>query len=236
MNGEIIKTPFLEGTESCHGLLWYRICTSVEHLNDLFKRRSLYLLKIGIYSSFLLPKLSFKSNLELQNLKITNLLLRIKPIEQILTEVLSLLKIGVKASGCVQGWTMDHSVKDQLPTEENPDPQFSIVNDNLKLAIKSMNNGEIAEPEARPNLWSKPMSNWARLHFTGFKIHHTTEKTWMRNADIHMDNWQFSDNARAYVIKASAPVIGIVCDSLSEICINRRKKNFFEILKGEIKL
>lgn len=36
--------------------------------------------------------------------------------------------------------------------------------------------------EDRPNLWSVDPNNWAVQHFDNWKIHHTYEKNWIRNA------------------------------------------------------
>ena len=36
--------------------------------------------------------------------------------------------------------------------------------------------------EERPNLWSAQPNNWAVQHFDNWKIHHTYEKNWIRNA------------------------------------------------------
>jgi len=56
--------------------------------------------------------------------------------------------------------------------------------------------------EKRPNQWSVPEGNWAVMHFDNWKIHHTYEKNWIRNALILMDGWQFSDNQRGWIIKS----------------------------------
>ena len=51
--------------------------------------------------------------------------------------------------------------------------------------------------------WAKPWGNWALHYLQDWKIHHTWEKNWARNGEIHMDGWQFSDNTRGYIIKSS---------------------------------
>lgn len=51
--------------------------------------------------------------------------------------------------------------------------------------------------------WAKPWGNWAWHYLQDWKIHHTWEKNWARNGEIHMDGWQFSDNTRGYIIKSS---------------------------------
>ena len=56
--------------------------------------------------------------------------------------------------------------------------------------------------DTRPDFWSKPHGNWAKHYFPGWKIHHTGVN-WMRNGEVHMDQWQFSDNRRAYQIKSA---------------------------------
>ena len=76
--------------------------------------------------------------------------------------------------------------------------------------------------EERPNLWSAQPNNWAVQHFDNWKIHHTYEKNWIRNAigwflilmiiavktsflgiirfetlKVLHDGWQLSDNMRS---------------------------------------
>ena len=98
---------------------------------------------------------------------------------------------------------MDESVMDQLPSEQFKVPQFSLGTD-WKLALKSLND----EFGRVPNFWAKPSGNWARIELTGWKIHHTVGKNWGRNADVHYDDWQLSDNCRGFIIKAASPTEG----------------------------
>ena len=115
-----------------------------------------------------------------------------------------------KMSACFHGFTMDETVKDTPYTFDAPEPPFSINGQKKwKVYMKSMNGPEnAADPDERPNFWAKPNGNWARLELTGWKIHHTLNKNWARNADVQVINGQFSDNNRGYVIKATTPVYG----------------------------
>ena len=135
-----------------------------------------------------------------------------------------------KASASFQGFTMDETVKDDLPSEAHPEPQFSIndVDNEVKVYLKSMEEPEeyMTVPncdsgpscngpdddyklnDPRPNVWSNPLSNWARLELNGWNLHHTMGKNWARNANVHLWGWQFSDNHRGYVIKTTSPIMG----------------------------
>ena len=53
------------------------------------------------------------------------------------------------------------------------------------------------------------MGNWAIQHMDDWKIHHTTEMNWVRNEDVRHDGWQYSDNARGWIIKSTTPSAGI---------------------------
>ena len=114
-----------------------------------------------------------------------------------------------KMSACLHGFAMDETVKDQVPTEDMPEPAFSINGIGWKVYMKSMNGPTTAgERDERPNFWAKPNGNWARLELNGWKIHHTINKNWARNADVQVNGWQVSDNLRGYVIKATTPIYG----------------------------
>ena len=73
---------------------------------------------------------------------------------------------------------------------------------------KTLVNNILGDTDERPNIWSKPTGNWARLYLTDFKIHHMVDRNWARNADVHCSGWQISDCSRGYVIKAAIPVWG----------------------------
>ena len=94
--------------------------------------------------------------------------------------------------------------KDAEPTEDDIAPQFAFGSD-WKIAQKSMDDDFVIpgreDEDWRPNFYRKPYGNWADLRLTGWKIHHTNEKNWARNGEVHMNDWQFSDNTRGYIIK-----------------------------------
>lgn len=87
-------------------------------------------------------------------------------------------------SAANRGFVMDETVKDQEPSADSIEPQFAIQGKDWKIGLKSLNEPEYGKNDDRPNLWSKPETNWARLEFHGFKIHHMNEKNWARNADV----------------------------------------------------
>ena len=123
---------------------------------------------------------------------------------------------------------MDETVKDEEPTAEEPEPQFSINDLDIKVSfrmhkrgrtfksvkvyLKSMNDpdtyelaphGGVKSNDPRPNMWANPEGNWAKIELNGWNVHHTMGKNWARNANVHLSGWQFSDNHRSYVIKVS---------------------------------
>ena len=53
------------------------------------------------------------------------------------------------------------------------------------------------------------MGNWAIQHMDDWKIHHTSDMNWVRNEDVRHDGWQYSDNARGWIIKSTTPSAGI---------------------------
>ena len=62
--------------------------------------------------------------------------------------------------------------------------------------------------ERRPNFYSMPHGNWARLKLKGWKIHHTSEKNWARGIHLEHDGWQISDSIRGLIVKALGPTAG----------------------------
>ena len=52
--------------------------------------------------------------------------------------------------------------------------QFGMGRDTL-VAMYSMNECEECEVDPRPNLFDKPLTNWAHQTLDGWNIHHTTE-------------------------------------------------------------
>ena len=109
-----------------------------------------------------------------------------------------------KASGCNTGFIMDLSVKDDLPTAQNPRPQFSVAESSFDQF--SMNDDPDSETDERPNLLTNEQTNWAHLFLTGWKIHHTTSLNWVRNIEMTMDNWQYADNQRSMTLKVKYPI------------------------------
>ena len=87
-------------------------------------------------------------------------------------------------SAANRGFVVDETVKDQEPSAESIEPQFAIQGKDWKIGLKSLNDPENGQNDERPNLWAKPETNWARLEFHGFKIHHMNEKNWARNSDV----------------------------------------------------
>ena len=102
-----------------------------------------------------------------------------------------------KMSACWRGFVMDETVKDQEPSEEIPEPQFSMGESEWKIALRSMPEPESGVTDTRPNGWDSEHFNWAKLHLNGFKIHHMEEKNWARNAHVEISDWQLSDNTRS---------------------------------------
>ena len=101
------------------------------------------------------------------------------------------------ASSCHRGFVMDDSVKDQLPTADDPAPQFSLGS-TWKIPFRSLND-DPTWPEGvdeRPNFWARPEGNYAQLEMNGWKVHHTNEKNWGRNCLLFYDDWQLSDNSQ----------------------------------------
>ena len=116
---------------------------------------------------------------------------------------------------------MDEGVRDSEPSEQNPEPQFISGSGDWKVVHRSLNGPEnigcfwkkktlfnciLGDTDERPNIWSKPTGNWAKLYLTDFKIHHMVDRNWARNADVHCSGWQISDCSRGYVIKSAIPV------------------------------
>ena len=52
--------------------------------------------------------------------------------------------------------------------------------------------------DLRPNLWERPESNWADEYFVDFKVHHTTRSNKIEGANVHIEGWQVSDNAKGF--------------------------------------
>ena len=119
-----------------------------------------------------------------------------------------------KISASFHGFIMDETVKDDLPSQESPEPQFSINGQAWKVNMRSTNGvgppptSRPSTADTRPQFWEKPNGNWARLELSGWKVHHTMQKNYARNADIHLKNWQFSDNRQNYVVKATPQIFG----------------------------
>ena len=100
-------------------------------------------------------------------------------------------------------------MKDQVPSADLPVPQFGMDNEHwFDLEQFSMNDDPEAEIDPRPNLFALPWTNFAMLYLDNWKIHHTSGQNWVRNMDMTMTNFQFSDNALAWTIKTSTPPLG----------------------------
>ena len=63
----------------------------------------------------------------------------------------------------------------------------------------------------RPNLWTKKAhgrNNFAVLNFDNWKIHHTWNVNWIRNAISLSTGWELSDNRRSQLLKGSNRIPG----------------------------
>ena len=93
-------------------------------------------------------------------------------------------------------------MKDEVPTAASPAPQFS-KGSAWHNAARPMNDDFNDDGvERRPNFYSMPHGNWARLKLKGWKIHHTSEKNWARGIHLEHDGWQISDSMRGLIVKA----------------------------------
>ena len=107
-------------------------------------------------------------------------------------------------SACSTCFQWDDSVKDEMPTVEDPSPQFSMAREN-RNGFKSMNGPKPGETDKRPNMWDAPEgheSNLARHYLKGWKVHHSSQRNWARNAYLVMDGWQISDTPRNFEFKS----------------------------------
>ena len=65
--------------------------------------------------------------------------------------------------------------------------------------------------DPRPNLWtteSHGRNNFAVLNFDHWKIHHTWNVNWIRNAISLSTGWEMSDNRRSQLLKGSNRIPG----------------------------
>ena len=125
-----------------------------------------------------------------------------------------------KASAATYGMIRSGTVKDDGPTAFHPAPFLSMLpeDDPTGLKYHSMPekwqegdfrpNEERKIDDLRPNLWERPESNWADEYFVGFKVHHTTRSNKIEGANVHIENWQVSDNAKGFELVTSEGVFG----------------------------
>ena len=117
-----------------------------------------------------------------------------------------------KACCAARGMAVDESILDEPPSTQFPSAQFSIGNE-FGYRFKSIDSPHFVQPhqsqeDNRPDLWRKPLGNWATLVFNGLNCHHTNEKNWVRAASFDLINSQFSDNSRGWTNKGTGPVWG----------------------------
>ena len=67
------------------------------------------------------------------------------------------------------------------------------------------------DKDPRPNLWTRKdhgRNNFAVLNFDNWKIHHTWNVNWIRNAISLSTGWELSDNRRSQLLKGSNRIPG----------------------------
>ena len=125
-----------------------------------------------------------------------------------------------KASAATYGIIRSGTVKDDGPTAFHNAPFLSMLPEGDPTGLKytampeKWQDGDFKPNEdrkiddLRPNLWERPESNWADEYFVGFKVHHTTKTNKIEGANVHLENWQVSDNAKGFESVTSEGVYG----------------------------